>query len=153
VPVNQRAHRQLQQHAYRHVDREMKVEPRLVEHGPAVDRGNERVLGQARHAAFGHPGQEASRQQHAEAWVADARQRLGTRKALAPEIDLWLVPHLEPAILERLVDLDAWPRAGTHGVQERTPLGLAQLVNCSRPILRSGILSAHQPLAFKSMSL
>jgi hypothetical protein len=79
--------------------------------------------------------------------VADARQRLGTRKALALEIDLWLVPHLEPAIPERLVDLDARPRAGTHGVQERTPLGLAQLVHCARPILRSGILSAHQPLA------
>jgi hypothetical protein len=40
--------------------------------------------------------------------MAQARDRLGTRQVFALEIDLGLVPELEPAFTQRLIDLDRW---------------------------------------------
>jgi hypothetical protein len=106
VTVHQLRDRQLEQHARRHVDGEVQVEAGLLEHRPVGERGDERMLGEAGDAAVGDAGQEGPRKQHSVFRVPDARQRLGAGQAFALEVDLGLVPHLEPAVAERLVDID-----------------------------------------------
>ena len=69
----------------------MKIEARLVEHGPVVECNNQRVLGKPRDAVVGPSGDETAGEQNAEPGMADARQRLGASEAFALEIDLGLV--------------------------------------------------------------
>src|SRR5262249_6546832 len=63
----------------------------------------------------------------------DAGQRLGAGETLALEVDLGLVPHLAPAVGERLVDLDPRARVRGHGIDQRTPLILAELFDRAGP--------------------
>ena len=81
--VHQRGDRQPQQYAYRNVNGQMKIEARLVEHGPVVECNNQRVLGKPRDAVVGPSGDETAGEQNAEPGMADARQRLGASEAFA----------------------------------------------------------------------
>src|SRR6266852_5909081 len=47
------------------------------------------------------------RRQDAELRMAGARERLGSCKLLFPEIDLRLIPELDPSVAERLIEADA----------------------------------------------
>jgi hypothetical protein len=111
----------------------VQVEARFLEHRPVGEGCDQRMLGQAGDAAFGDTGQEASRQQHAVARVANARQRLGTGEAFALEIDLGLVPHLEPAVAERLVNLDPGRCLGCHGMDQGAPLFFSEFFDRTGP--------------------
>jgi hypothetical protein len=122
----------------------MKIETRLIEHGPAIERCNQRMLGKVRNAVVCPSGDEAARQQNAEPRVADARQSLGPGKAFALEVDLGLVLHLEPAVAQCLLDFDA--RTLAYGVEKRTPLIITELFNESGPLPGSRTLGSHRHL-------
>ena len=153
VLVHQRGDRQPQHDADRDVDREMKIEASLVEHGPAAERGNERVLGEARDAALVDAGKKAAGKEDSEAGMPDARERLRAGKAFAFEVDLGLVPHLEPAVAQCFVDLDPRPRARAHALQKRAPLALIEAFDRSGPMPGSRILGCHQHLSWISGSI
>src|SRR5262249_27442723 len=80
--------------------------------------------------------------------VTDARQRLGTGQAFALEVDLRLVPHLEPAVAQRLVDLDPGTVLRGHRIDERAPFVLAELFDRSgpAPVLLCRVVRCHQGL-------
>src|SRR6185295_5872258 len=53
---------------------------------------------------------EALRRQHTVLGVADAREGFSAGELLAPKIDLWLVPELDPVVLEGFGQSDLDPR-------------------------------------------
>ena len=93
------------------------------------------------------PGRKLPGQEHPEAGMPDARERLGAGKAFAPEIDLGLVPHLEPAIAQRFVDLDPRARARAHAIEKRVPLFLVEVFDRSGPMPRFRALGRHRLLS------
>src|SRR5262249_25807026 len=57
-----------------------------------------------------------------------ARQRLGARQAFATQVDLGLIPDLEPAVAQRLIEFDGRTRAGDR-IDQCLPLGVAEVVD------------------------
>ncbi len=92
-------------------------------------------------------GQEAAGQQHAKLRMTNARQRFGAGKAFALEIDLGLVPDLEPIIAQCIGDADARPVFGGHGIDERPALVLVHALDRTGPaahVFGIGITHAHK---------
>ena len=100
----------------RDVDRDAQVdaEPRQVQ--PGLERADQRLLGQRQQAGVVGARHEAARRQDAVLRMADAREGFGAGKLLPAQIDLRLVPELDPVVLERFGQLiltpptaAAWP--------------------------------------------
>src|SRR5262245_40534698 len=106
ILANQSSDRQRSEHARRNVDGERKIEADLLEHRPALQRSNKRIFSQPLEAAGAKPRLEASGQHHAKCRMPQARNRLGSRQVFTREIDLWLIPELEPALAQGVIDLD-----------------------------------------------
>ena len=105
------------------------------------------MLGELGNAVLVDVGKEAAGQENAKLRVADARQRLGAGEAFALEVDLGLVPDLEPMIAQRLGDRDPRRRRrlGAHGIDQGPPFVLGQVLDRSGPtpdVLRIGIAHA-----------
>jgi hypothetical protein len=94
----------------------VQVEAGLVEPRPVFERADERVLAEPDDAVLVGSRQEAAGEQHAQAGMADARQRFRARETFSLEVDLGLVPDFEPAPGQRLADFDPRLRRRRHGV-------------------------------------
>ena len=87
-------------------------------------------------AGFVDVGEKTAGHQHAKLRMVQARQRLGAGKAFALEIDLGLIPDLEPIIAQRLGDRHARP--GVDSVDRRCALVLGRLlIGSDRRVHRS----------------
>jgi hypothetical protein len=79
----------------------LQVEAGFFEYGPVEQRRQESVLGEFSEACLIGPGKKAPRQQNAELGVADARQRLGAGEEFTLQVDLGLIPDLQPSEAKR----------------------------------------------------
>ena len=141
---DERGDRHPQQHADRHVDGEVQIEARVVEHRPVAQRREQRMLRELGDAVFVDVGQETAGQQYPKLRMVNARQRLRAGKAFAPEIDLRLVPDLEPIVAQRVGDRDARPLIDGHGGNKGAALVLSHLFDRPRPVAHViGIGFAH----------
>jgi hypothetical protein len=122
-----------EQDADRHVDGEVQVESRLIEHRPIAQRRKERMLGEFGNALIVDIRQETAGKQNAELRMVNARERFRTGKAFALQIDLGLVPDLKPVIAQRIGDRDLRPLAGGHGIDESAALVLGHMLDRPGP--------------------
>ena len=97
---------------------------------PVLQRGDDDPLGQRQHVGFAGAGQEHAGRQHAALRMPRAHQRLGAVEPHGPELDLRLVPELEPAARQHVGKRDL--AVGRLGRDFLRPEHLAQAISASK---------------------
>ena len=75
---------------------------------PIAQRCQHDVMGERQQALIAGPGQKRSRREHPVIWVAAPDQAFGPYERPAAQIDLRLIPKLEPALVERFLEADLY---------------------------------------------
>ena len=125
----------------RHVDRELHRHAVRGAVLPVAQRRDDDALGERQQVALAGAGQEGAGADHAAVRMARAHQRLGADQPHGREIDLGLVPQLEPVVPQHVAKRDlAVARSGSAPLARTA----AQRLQHGYPRLSRGV---HRPMA------
>ena len=96
-------HRDLDQRVDRDVDREPQIDAELGEIEARIERLIQRLFGQRDQVALAGAGHECAGHQHAVARVARAGKGFGADELFFAQVDLRLIPELDPAVAQCVV--------------------------------------------------